>query len=61
MNLLADECCDPKLVEALSGAGHDVLLILELKQGATDDEVLAIAFDEHWIIVTEDKDFGELV
>lgn len=61
MKLLADECCDRGLVEALRGAGHDVLFILESKPGATDDEVLAIAFDEQRIIVTEDKDFGELV
>lgn len=61
MKLLADECCDRWLVEALRGAGHDVLFILESKPGATDDEVLALAFDEQRIIVTEDKDFGELV
>ena len=61
MNFLADECCDRGLVEALRKAEYDVLYILESKRGATDDEVLALAFDERRIIISEDKDFGELV
>jgi predicted nuclease of predicted toxin-antitoxin system len=61
VKFLADECCDRDLVGALRNAGYDVLYVLELKPGATDDEVLALAFDERRILLTEDKDFGELV
>ena len=61
MKFLADECCDRDLVGALRNAGYDVLYVLELKPGATDDEVLALAFDQQRILLTEDKDFGELV
>ena len=45
----------------LAGLGHDVLSALEAAPGATDDELLALALAEQRILVTEDKDFGELV
>jgi predicted nuclease of predicted toxin-antitoxin system len=61
VKFLADECCDHGLVEALRQSGYDVLYVLESKPGATDDDVLALALDERRIIITEDKDFGELV
>ncbi|MGD8750943.1 MAG: DUF5615 family PIN-like protein [Anaerolineales bacterium] len=61
MKLLAGECCDTALVEALREDGHDVLYVLESLRGATDDEVLAGAFSEDRLLITEDKDFGELV
>ena len=61
MRLLADECCDAALVEALRTDGYDVLHAVESLRGATDDELLALAFSEHRILLTEDKDFGELV
>lgn len=32
----------------------------EQNAGVSDDEVLLAAYDEGWILLTEDKDFGEL-
>lgn len=61
MKFLADECCDAVLVDALREDGHDVLYAVESLRGATDDELLARAFSEHRLLLTEDKDFGELV
>jgi predicted nuclease of predicted toxin-antitoxin system len=61
VKLLADECCAASLVSALRADGHDVLYALETFPGASDDEILARAFTEHRILLTEDKDFGELV
>lgn len=61
MRLLADECCDAGMVEALRADGHDVLYAVEIMQGATDDQILETAFEQHRLLVTEDKDFGELV
>ena len=61
MKFLADECCDHGLVKALRQSGNDELFVLESKPGATDDDVLALAFDEQRILLTEDKDFGKLV
>jgi predicted nuclease of predicted toxin-antitoxin system len=61
VNFLADECCDAALVDALRTAGHDVLYVTESLRGASDKAVLARAFSENRILLTEDKDFGELV
>lgn len=41
--------------------GHDVLSALERDPRATDEELLALANEEQRILITEDKDFGELV
>jgi predicted nuclease of predicted toxin-antitoxin system len=61
MRFLADECCDAALVDALRRDGHDILYAIESLRGATDDSLLACAFFERRILLTEDKDFGELV
>jgi predicted nuclease of predicted toxin-antitoxin system len=61
MRFLADECCDAALVEALRVDGHDVLYTTESLRGVTDEKLLARAFTERRILLTEDKDFGELV
>jgi predicted nuclease of predicted toxin-antitoxin system len=61
LKILADECCDAGLVNSLRSDGHDVLYILENKPGVSDDEVFRYAFIEERILLTEDKDFGELV
>ena len=47
--------------ETLIGLGHDVLSVLDAAPRASDDEVLSMALAEDRILVTEDKDFGELV
>ncbi len=61
MKFLADECCDIGLVTSLRGDGHDVSYVLENNAGVSDDEVLFDAFNDERILLTEDKDFGELV
>ncbi len=61
MNFLADECCDAGLVDALRHEGHDVAFVMESMRGASDTDVLQRAQQEERILLTEDKDFGELV
>jgi predicted nuclease of predicted toxin-antitoxin system len=61
VRLLLDECCDPRLVAALRNAGYDVHYVLESDRGADDEAVLVLSRDQGRILVTEDKDFGELV
>lgn len=61
MRFLADECCDSILVDALRSQGHDVLFVMESLRGASDEAILVRAFDEDRLLITEDKDFGELV
>jgi len=61
LKFLDDECCDSELVASLRRDGHDVLYQLEENAGAEDEDVLKRAFKEERILITEDKDFGELV
>lgn len=45
----------------LTEAGHDVVSALQRDPRAADKELLALATNERRILITEDKDFGELV
>lgn len=61
MILLADEGVDQPIVEHLRGHGHQVTAIAELAPSLPDDEVLRMANDQHALLLTQDRDFGELV
>lgn len=61
MNFVADESCAGPVIQALRVAGHDVIAIAEVAQGATDSQVLERALNEKRVLITEDRDFGELV
>lgn len=61
MRFLADESCDFTFVRVLRSAGHDVLAVVESAAGAPDDKVIALAHGQRRILITEDKDFGQLV
>jgi predicted nuclease of predicted toxin-antitoxin system len=61
LKFLADECCDTGLVALLRNDGHDVLYQLEENTGVHDEDLLETAFKQGRILLTEDKDFGELV
>ena len=61
MKLLADECCNAQLVAALRAEGHDVRYLAEERPGLTDDAVLEAASGDERVLLTEDKDFGDLV
>jgi predicted nuclease of predicted toxin-antitoxin system len=61
MQFLADESCDFAVVRALRAAGHDVKAVAEAALGATDHAVLELAVRERRVLLTEDKDFGQLV
>lgn len=61
MMLFADESVDRPIVERLRQDGHDTLYIAELSPSITDDAVLREANSRHALLLTEDKDFGELV
>jgi predicted nuclease of predicted toxin-antitoxin system len=61
VNFLADECCDAGIVATLRADGHNVVYVLERQAGISDEDVLQNAFVEGRILLTEDKDFGELI
>jgi predicted nuclease of predicted toxin-antitoxin system len=60
MQFLADESCDYSVVRALQAAGHDVKEVREISPGAADEKVIDIAINESLVLLTEDKDFGQL-
>ena len=61
MRWVADECVDAEVVARLRDAGHEVYYIAEAKPGVQDDEVLRLAETQAAVLLTYDKDFGELV
>ncbi len=61
MRLLANENFPGPAVSALRAAGHDVVWIHEDAPGIKDPEVMARARAEDRVLLTFDKDFGELV
>ena len=61
MNLVADESVDGPSVERLRQDGHAVFYIAELDPGIDDDAVLDEANRSGALLITSDKDFGELV
>jgi len=61
LSLLADENVDRQIVALLRRDGHEVLYVAELDPGINDDEVLRYAKERHALLLTADKDFGELV
>ena len=59
--IVADECVEYEIVELLRQEGIPVLSIMESYSGIKDATVLKIAVDQSALLLTEDKDFGELV
>src|SRR5207302_10430940 len=61
MRLCANENVPGDCVAVLRQRGHDVLWVREVARGSGDDAVLAKAQSEARVLITFDKDFGELV
>jgi predicted nuclease of predicted toxin-antitoxin system len=58
---LADECVAGVIVARLRATGHDVAYTAEISPAASDTHAIAYAHRESRLLLTEDKDFGELV
>jgi len=61
MRLLVDECTGPIVARWLRDHSHKVFSVYEEARGMADDDILGKAYDEDWILITNDKDFGEKV
>ena len=61
MKFLADESVDRQIVERLRADGHVVQSVAEMEPGISDDVVLDRANRESSLLLTADKDFGEMV
>lgn len=60
MKVLLDSCVSGSLIEQLAPAGHDVAWVGNWDRDPGDEEILARAHEEGRVLVTLDKDFGEL-
>ena len=60
MKFLLDVCAGGRLRTWLEGLGYDVVEVRSRDPFLSDEEVLAWAREEKRIVVTVDKDFGEL-
>ncbi|WP_369723514.1 DUF5615 family PIN-like protein [Bradyrhizobium sp. LLZ17] len=58
---LADECVSFSLVREFRRVGHDMHYVAEFAASVSDTEVIALASREGRLLLTADKDFGELV
>lgn len=61
MKIVTDESVERQIVLALRLAGHEVIDIKETDPGIEDAEVLSLAARTASILITNDKDFGELM
>lgn len=57
---LADENVPPEVIDLVRQSGKDVTWIKEICPGADDDTVLELAHSEGRVLITFDKDFGEM-
>jgi predicted nuclease of predicted toxin-antitoxin system len=60
LKVLLDTCVWGGVREPLRDAGHDVTWSGDWTEGPGDEEILARAHGESRVLVTLDKDFGEL-
>lgn len=61
MRFLVDECTGPAVARWLREQGHEVFSVYEQARGTDDASLLRKAFEEGWILVTNDKGFGDKV
>jgi predicted nuclease of predicted toxin-antitoxin system len=61
MRFLVDECTGPALASWLRDHDHDVFSVFDEARGMDDNQIIRKALDEEWILITNDKDFGNMV
>jgi len=65
MKIIAEENVDNDIVVRLRRDGHDVKYVSELSPGILDAEVLVLAAEDNWVLmtvlVTADTDFDKLL
>ena len=61
MRFLVDECTGPRVAGWLQSQGHEIFSIFDDARGMQDEDLIRKAYAESWILITNDKDFGEKV
>lgn len=58
MKFLVDECTGPGVARWLEQEGYEVCSVFDENRGISDDVIIQKAYEENWILITIDKDFG---
>lgn len=61
MRFLVDECTGPAVARWLREQSHEVFSVFDEARGMVDADILYKAHSENWILITNDRDFGEKV
>lgn len=61
MRFLVDECTGSRVAQWLRAQGHEVFSVYDDSRGISDDQVILKAVREDWILITNDKDFGQKI
>ena len=61
MRFLVDECTGPAVAKWLRRSHHEVFSVYDEVRGLDDESIIEKANRENYVLVTNDKDFGELV
>jgi predicted nuclease of predicted toxin-antitoxin system len=61
MRFLVDECTGPAVAGWLRKQSHEVFSIYDESRGMSDNDILNKAYSQNWILITNDKDFGEMI
>lgn len=61
MKFLVDECTGPVVAKWLKNLHHDVFSVYDEARGLDDESIIKKANEENYILITNDKDFGELI
>ena len=61
MRFMVDECTGSGVAGWLRTAGHEGFSVYDESRGAKDTDILKKAYSGSYILITNDKDFGELV
>lgn len=60
VNLVADESVDSRIIKGLRQNNINVFSVAEECWGISDSDVLKLSVQNNCLLITEDKDFGEL-
>ena len=61
MKFIVDECTGSNVANFLFQKGFEVISIFDQFRGVTDDFILEKCHTESYVLVTSDKDFGEMI
>lgn len=61
LKILADESVDYRIIVSLRDIGYTITSVVDSQPGLSDYEIVKWAQKDKLLILTEDRDFGELV